>query len=406
MIYIHIPYCRSFCTYCDFYSEVASRCSTYGGYAEALSAEIAARSEEIRKNVSSPSGVDTLYVGGGTPSVLPLDVFERILDALHRCGHGGPYDEFTVEVNPEDIMEKGPGYVEGLLNLGVNRISMGVQSFDDGILKFMNRRHDAETARKAYAILEGAGVENISIDLIFGLPQLSDVQWQDTLDKALSISGTGRLPKHISSYQLSVEPGSMLARLVEKGRFEEASEELCERQYSMLCAALRDAGYRHYEISNFALPGYEARHNSAYWKHVPYVGFGPGAHSLVSPQSVSPTAPEGAYGLRSVESHYSRTWNEADLNRYLEDPMGVRDGEELTGVQVVMERIMLALRTSEGIPEEFLRMHCAPHELEHALACGNLVRIPDCHGAADAPCRLRIPEDRFFVSDSIIPNLV
>ena len=400
MIYVHIPFCRSFCTYCDFYSEVAAKCRSFGRFADALVKEIEHRADEITDDVN------TLYIGGGTPSVLPLDVFERILDALHRCGHGGPYDEFTVEVNPEDIVEKGLGYVEGLLNLGVNRISMGVQSFDDGILKFMNRRHDAETARKAYAILEGAGVENISIDLIFGLPQLSDVQWQDTLDKALSISGAGRLPKHISSYQLSVEPGSMLARLVEKDRFEEASEELCERQYSMLCAALRDAGYRHYEISNFALPGYEARHNSAYWKHVPYVGFGPGAHSLVSTQSVSPTAPEGAYGLRSVESHYSRTWNEADLNRYLEDPMGVRDGEELTGGQVVMERIMLALRTSEGIPEEFLRMHCAPHELEHALACGNLVRIPDCHGAADAPCRLRIPEDRFFVSDSIIPNLV
>ena len=400
MIYVHIPFCRSFCTYCDFYSEVAAKCRSFGRFADALVKEIEHRADEITDDVN------TLYIGGGTPSVLPLDVFERILDALHRCGHGGPYDEFTVEVNPEDIAEKGPGYVEGLLNLGVNRISMGVQSFDDGILKFMNRRHDAETARMAYAILEEAGVENISIDLIFGLPQLSDAQWQDTLDKALSISGAGRLPKHISSYQLSVEPGSMLARLVEKGRFEEASEELCERQYSMLCAALRDAGYRHYEISNFALPGYEARHNSAYWKHVPYVGFGPGAHSLVSPQSVSPTAPEGAYGLRSVESHYSRTWNEADLNRYLEDPMGVRDGEELTGGQVVMERIMLALRTSEGIPEEFLRLHCAPHELEHTLACGNLVRIPDCHGAADAPCRLRIPEDRFFVSDSIIPNLV
>ena len=399
MIYVHIPFCRSFCTYCDFYSEVAAKCRSFGRFADALVKEIEHRADEITDDVN------TLYIGGGTPSVLPLDVFERILDALRRCGHGGPYDEFTVEVNPEDIVEKGETYVRGLLELGVNRISMGVQSFDDGILKFMNRRHDAETARKAYAILEGAGVENISIDLIFGLPQLSDAQWQDTLDKALSISGAGRLPKHISSYQLSVEPGSMLAKLVEKGRFEEASEELCERQYSMLCAALRDAGYRHYEISNFALPGYEARHNSAYWKHVPYVGFGPGAHSLVFPQSVSPTAPEGAYGLRSVESHYSRTWNEADLNRYLEDPMGVRDGEELTGGQVVMERIMLALRTSEGIPEEFLRMHCAPHELEHALACGNLVRIPDCQGAADAPCRLRIPEDRFFVSDSIISDL-
>ena len=409
MIYVHVPFCRSFCTYCDFYSEVAARCRRaedeqrqndfFNGYSKALAEEAVMRGHEITDHVN------TLYIGGGTPSVLPLSVFENLLAALSETGHGGPFDEFTVEVNPEDIVEKGEKYVEGLLRLGVNRISMGVQSFDDGILKFMNRRHDAASARKAYSILEDAGVENISIDLIFGLPQLSDTQWTDTLKNALGISSRGVPPHHISSYQLSVEPGSMLARMVEKGMWSEAPEELCERQYSMLCAALRDAGYRHYEISNFALPGYEARHNSAYWKHVPYVGFGPGAHSLVSPQSVSPTAPEGAYGLRSVESHYSRTWNEADLNRYLEDPMGIRDGEELTGGQVVMERIMLALRTSEGIPEEFLRMHCAPHELEHALACGNLVRIPDCHGAADAPCRLRIPEDRFFVSDSIISDL-
>ena len=134
MIYIHIPYCRSFCTYCDFYSEVASRCSTYGGYAQTLSAEIAARSEEIRKNVSIPSGVDTLYIGGGTPSVLPLDVFESVLGSLSDAGCSGPFREFTVEVNPEDIVEKGHSYVEGLLKLGVNRISMGVLAFDDELL--------------------------------------------------------------------------------------------------------------------------------------------------------------------------------------------------------------------------------------------------------------------------------
>ena len=278
MIYVHVPFCRSFCTYCDFYSEVAAKCrqnesELFDGFAQALYAEVKARGHEITDETN------TLYIGGGTPSVLPLSVFKGLLDALSEAGHGGPYDEFTVEVNPEDIVEKGEVYVEGLLKLGVNRISMGVQSFDDGILKFMNRRHDADTARRAYAVLEKAGVRNISIDLIFGLPQLSDEQWIDTLKKALEISPSGVLPQHISSYQLSVEPGSMLARMVEKGMWSEASDELCERQYRILCETLAHAGYHHYEISNFALPGHEAVHNSAYWRHVPYVGLGPGAHS-------------------------------------------------------------------------------------------------------------------------------
>ena len=381
MIYIHIPFCRSFCTYCDFYSEVAARCrkaeeaqeqeAMFGRFAEALVSEIGLHADEITDEVN------TLYIGGGTPSVLPLCVYERILDALKEAGHGGPYEEFTVEVNPEDIVDKGEDYVKGLLALGVNRISMGVQSFDDGILKFMNRRHDSNTARKAYAILEDAGVENISIDLIFGLPQLSDAQWQETLDQALSISGSGALPKHISSYQLSVEPGSMLAKLVERGRWEEASDELCMKQYGMLCDALQKAGYRHYEISNFALEGYEAKHNSAYWRHVPYAGFGPGAHSFV--------------GMR-------RQWNEPDLKKYIEDPAGCREGEELTDEQMVIERIMLALRTSEGISEAYLREHCDPHELSRALAAGNLESVENG--------MLRIPESRFFISDSIIASLI
>ena len=140
----------------------------FGEFADAVVREIKHRAGEITDNAN------TLYIGGGTPSVLPLSVLERILHALQEVGHGGPYDEFTVEVNPEDIVERGEEYVAGLLRLGVNRISMGVQSFDDGILRFMNRRHNAENARKAYAILENAGVKNISIDLIFGLPQLSD----------------------------------------------------------------------------------------------------------------------------------------------------------------------------------------------------------------------------------------
>ena len=382
MIYVHIPFCRTFCTYCDFYSEVAARCrgaedaarqdELFARFSDALVAEVKVRGHEIT------DFVNTLYIGGGTPSVLPLYVLERLLDALTESGHGGPYEEFTVEVNPEDIVEKGVPYVQALLKLGVNRISMGVQSFDDGILKFMNRRHDAETARKAYSILEEAGVRNISIDLIFGLPQLSDEQWADSLNDALNISSSGIRPQHISAYQLSVEPGSMLAKMVEKGRFEEASEELCEHQYSMLCDALARAGYRHYEISNFARPGYEAVHNSAYWKHVPYVGFGPGAHSYTDSGS--------------------RQWNLPDLLAYMKDPSSVQESEALDEEQLVLEKIMLALRTDAGISAAFLEDHCDPHALERALEAGNLVRTP-----LD---RYRIPENRFFVSDSIIADIV
>ena len=245
-------------------------------YAEALTGEIALRKDQIQKASSQQNSVNTLYIGGGTPSVLPLSVLGDMVKALSEVGVSGPFSEFTVEVNPEDIVEKGPEYVEGLLRLGVNRVSMGVQSFDDGILKWMNRRHNAANAVTAYNILEDAGVENISIDLIFGLPQISPALWDETLERALSVSSRGVPPKHISSYQLSVEPGSALASLVEKGVWSEAPEELCAAQYARLCEVLKASGYNHYEISNFALPGFEAVHNSAYWKHVPYIGLGPG----------------------------------------------------------------------------------------------------------------------------------
>lgn len=389
MIYVHVPFCRSFCTYCDFYSEVASRCrgqeetdsqrALFAGFAESVAREIRSRRTEI------PSETNTLYFGGGTPSVLPLDVFKSLLSALADAGHRGPFDEFTVEVNPEDIVEKGVSYVEGLLDLGVNRISMGVQSFDDGILKFMNRRHDASMARKAYSILEEAGVGSISIDLIFGLPQLTDSQWKQTLESALSISPAGRLPQHISSYQLSVEPGSMLARMVAKGLFTEASEELCEHQYQMLCSTLAQAGYHHYEISNFALPGHEAIHNSAYWKHVPYAGFGPGAHSYDSLSCI-------------------RKWNEPDLKKYIiaageSDFASLQGHEILDQEQLSMEKVMLGLRTSDGLPESVLRSCCSDQAIDRALLSGDLVHLPFGQSA------LRIPESRFFISDSIIGNL-
>ena len=408
MIYVHVPFCRSFCTYCDFYSEVAAKCrqnesELFGSFSQVLVAEVKARGHEITDETN------TLYIGGGTPSVLPLCVFEDLLAALSEVGHGGPYEEFTVEVNPEDIVEKGEAYVEGLLKLGVNRVSMGVQSFDDGILKFMNRRHYADTARRAYAVLENAGVRNISIDLIFGLPQLSDEQWADTLKKALEISPSGVLPQHISSYQLSVEPGSMLAKMVEKGMWSEASDELCERQYRILCETLARAGYHHYEISNFAQPGHEAVHNSAYWRHVPYVGLGPGAHSYrrgcvpatCHPRLGGATAPSGVVaGVAGTHSPTValRQWNKPDLKGYIADPCGIMEYEVLDDEQLVLEKVMLALRTSDGISETYLYEHCDVTALNRAFATGDLEHT--------AFGNVRIPENRFFVSDSIISEIV
>ncbi|MBO6045171.1 MAG: coproporphyrinogen III oxidase family protein [Bacteroidales bacterium] len=322
MIYVHVPFCRSFCTYCGFYSELCSRKETqqvqnrlFGDYAEAICEEIDSRREEISVARSFGAGCpenapdvsaapDTLYIGGGTPSVLPLPVLERIVKAL------GPatYEEFTVEVNPDDVVAGGLEYVAGLRSLGVNRVSMGIQSFDDGILRWMNRRHDAAGAREAFRLLRACGFDNISIDLIFGLSQLSKEGWVATVKEALALR-----PEHISAYQLSIEEDSALERMVSDGRYSEASDEQCRSQYDTLCRMLADEGYVHYEISNWARPGREAVHNSAYWRRVPYVGLGPGAHSF-SPGSAAHTFSPGI-GTPSFSPEI-RSWNSRELPNY------------------------------------------------------------------------------------------
>jgi len=313
MIYIHVPFCRSFCTYCDFYSEIACRGRDEGAvenYTSLLCREIQSRRSELEATL----GLNTLYIGGGTPSVLPSACLERILSCLPY----GPWEEFTIEVNPEDIVEKGVEYVRELVRLGVNRVSMGVQSLDDGILRWMNRRHDACGAGKAFSILREGGIANISVDLIFGVPEMDIPMLESTIGQILSWG-----PEHISAYQLSIEEGSALAEMIEKGRCRELPEEECRKQYDYLCRALSSAGYNHYEISNWALPGFEARHNSAYWKRLPYIGLGPGAHSLK------------VRDCRSWNSRESRGWSQ--------------ECEYLSEEEIREERLMLGLRTSEGV---------------------------------------------------------
>ena len=335
-------------------------------------------------NMSAPGAVNTLYIGGGTPSVLPLDVLRRIVDALlssrslrrgeNTVGAQSPFEEFTVEVNPEDIVEKGGEYVRGLLETGVDRVSMGIQSFDDGILRWMNRRHSAAGAVEAFRILRRCGVRNISVDLIFGLSQLADDVWKDTIERALELA-----PEHISAYQLSIEEGSALAKLVADGRYVEASDEQCRHQYDVLCQTLRQAGYHHYEISNFARPGFEAVHNSAYWSRVPYIGLGPGAHSLTGD---------------------IRSWNSQELPHRSTDGSPAtysRTCETLSPEDIRVERIMLSLRTDKGLEAAELYSLADRAVINSLLSEGALEK----QGGS-----IRIPESRLFTSDEIIRELI
>ncbi len=384
MIYLHVPFCGSFCTYCDFYSEICRGGRAFNEYADAVLKEVNDRREEICMNMSAPGAVNTLYIGGGTPSVLPLDVLRRIVEALlssrslrrgeNTVGAQSPFEEFTVEVNPEDIVEKGGEYVRGLLETGVDRVSMGIQSFDDGILRWMNRRHSAAGAVEAFRILRRCGVRNISVDLIFGLSQLADDVWKDTIERALELA-----PEHISAYQLSIEEGSALAKLVADGRYVEASDEQCRHQYDVLCQTLRQAGYHHYEISNFARPGFEAVHNSAYWSRVPYIGLGPGAHSLTGD---------------------IRSWNSQELPHRSTDGSPAtysRTSETLSPEDIRVERIMLSLRTDKGLEAAEL----------YSLADRAVINFLLSEGALEKQGgSIRIPESRLFTSDEIIRELI
>ena len=390
MIYLHVPFCGSFCTYCDFYSEICRSRQAFNEYADAVIAEIRDRRKELEMNMSAQDAVNTLYIGGGTPSVLPLDVLSRIVGAVSQTERLSLvteqlspvtepvevttqtelFDEFTVEVNPEDIVEKGLEYVRGLLALGVNRISMGIQSFNDDILRWMNRRHDAGNAVKAFHILRESGVRNISIDLIFGISQLTDETWKDTIEKALELS-----PEHISAYQLSIEEGSAVAKMVADGRYVEASEEQCRRQYDILCRCLGRSGYHHYEISNFAKPGFEAIHNSAYWRRVPYVGLGPGAHSLTG----------------NIRSWNSQKLPHRNIVTYS------RNFETLSPEDIRVEKIMLSLRTDKGLEATELYSLADSTVIDTLLSEGALEKQGTC---------VRIPEDHLFTSDEIVRELI
>lgn len=266
MIYVHVPFCASRCIYCDFYSTTQSA-SVRAQYVEATCNEIM-----MRTNYLPTNNIKTIYFGGGTPSQLAPKEIEKILDCIFKYYQVDNNAEITLECNPDDIDKT---FVQSTKRLGINRVSLGVQSFDDDILHLLNRRHNAQEAINAVETLHHNDIDNISIDLIYGLPRQTCNSFAHDLDQAFA------LPiKHLSSYALSVEKGTALDKKIRQNELQTANEDAFVKEFSLLMQQAECHGFNHYEISNFAIPGFESKHNSGYWDGTPYLGIGPGAHSF------------------------------------------------------------------------------------------------------------------------------
>ncbi len=266
-LYVHIPFCHTKCPYCDF--------NTYAGIETLIPGYMEALAQEIRcwgALLGAPQ-VNTVFFGGGTPSYVPRQALADVLASVHDVFRVAPDAEITIEANPGDLLEDGAA---SLRDAGVNRLSIGVQSLDDGLLEVLGRRHTAQEALSAYQAVRQAGFDNVSIDLMYGLPHQGLEQWRDTLERALELS-----PEHMSLYCLTLEGGTPMERQVTQGEMPQPDPNLAADMYTLAEESLAAAGYRHYEISNWARPGMESRHNLTYWLNRPYLGVGPGAHSYL-----------------------------------------------------------------------------------------------------------------------------
>lgn len=315
-IYFHIPFCRQACLYCDFHFTTSN--AHRNELIEAMLTEVRMRSHYLRGEQ-----VESIYFGGGTPSLLPAGVIQRMIDEAARCFDIRSDAEITLEANPDDL---NPAKVGDLRRTSVNRLSIGVQSFFDEDLRWMNRAHSATEAEQALLLVQDAGYEQLTVDLIYGYPLLSDLKWQRNVERVIDAG----VP-HISAYSMTVEPGTALAGFIRKGKHPHMDEAQSATQFTWLMNTLEREGFEHYEISNFARPGHYARHNSNYWKGIPYLGIGPSAHSY---------------------DRYSRQWNIANNARYIR---AIQSGsipcqkEDLEVKDRFNEYIMTALRTIWGV---------------------------------------------------------
>lgn len=370
-IYLHIPFCKRRCIYCDFFSTTENEKKE--AYIQALVKEL-----ELRKDYLSEETIDTIYLGGGTPSQLEEKDFTQLFDHIYKVYPVNPAAEITLEANPDDLT---PAYVNMLRGLPFNRLSMGIQTFKEDTLRLLHRRHTAAQAQQAYQCCREAGFQNISIDLMYGLPGETLEDWQKDLQTAIDMH-----PEHISAYHLIYEEGTPLWKLKETHKMEETDEDLSVSLFKELIHTLKAHGYEHYEISNFCQPGYYSRHNSSYWTGKKYLGCGPSAHSY---------------------NGTSRQWNVASLSQYIQ---GIQQGtpcqekEELDLYTRYNDFVITRLRTAYGIPTELLKnvfgetlynycMRMASSYLKQGLLTW------DHH-------ILKLTEKGIFISDGIMSDLL
>lgn len=369
-LYIHIPFCASRCVYCGFYSTTLP--ALRDAYVDALCQELTLRAEEL----PADEAITTIYLGGGTPSQLTTDQLDRLFSYIYKVYRSQPV-EVTMECNPDDIT---PAFADWIAQSPIDRISMGAQTFSDDRLRLLRRRHTAAEVRRATTLLRQAGIRNISIDLMFGFPGETLTDWEQDIDEALRLG-----VEHISAYSLMYEEGTTLHRWLSEGRIQEIDDDLSLRMYDCLVDRLTAAGYRHYEISNFALPQRESRHNSSYWRDVPYMGLGASAHSFDGRQ---------------------RSWNVADIETYI---AAIGRGERPCTVEALdldthyEDVVLTSLRTAEGIDLGKIRRDFGSQRLDFLLAAadqdlrlGYLVREDD---------HLRLTRRGIYLSDGITARL-
>lgn len=370
-IYIHIPFCKRRCIYCDFFSTTQS--DQKSTYVRALCEEL-----RIRKDYLQEEDIETIYLGGGTPSQLSQKELESIFTTIYNIYKVKEDAEITLEANPDDLT---PEYVSMLRQLPINRISMGIQTFQENTLKLLHRRHTAQQAVEAFYRCREAGFQNISIDLMYGLPGETLETWIHDLKQAIDLH-----PEHISAYHLIYEEGTVLWKLREECQVKEADEDLSVSLFSTLIDMLTQAGYQHYEISNFCLPGLHSQHNSSYWTGKKYLGCGPSAHSY---------------------NGFSRQWNVASLDKYM---TGISSGqpdfelEELDLYTRYNDFVITSIRTCWGMPLSRLQTEYS-EELYHY--CLRMAKPHLEQGLLELQDEvLKLTSKGIFVSDGIMSDLL
>ena len=390
-LYTHVPFCKTKCPYCDF--------NTYQGIESQMGSYLEAVTGELRlwgRSLANPQ-VRTVFFGGGTPSYLPDGDIAAILEAANDAFAIASDAEVTIEANPGDLNAEA---CRGLLRQGVNRLSIGVQSLDNGLLQLLGRRHSADGAIEAFQTARTAGFNNVNLDLMYGLPNQSLAQWEDTIARLAALS-----PEHISLYALTLEEGTPMRLWADQGKIPEPDPDLAADMYDMARRVLAESGYRHYEISNWAQPGHESRHNLIYWRNEPYLGVGPGAHSRLGTYRFWTILSPRDYASREAQwRQSSQGQRDAFGERELREARTVDGWEHIDEDTACAETMFLGLRLLDGLDlrkasasvgQDLAARYRA--EIEESLALGLLRREGDV---------IRLDEAAYLIANQVFTRFL